>query len=183
MYNPPNFHNVLPATYAPGTSQFNAPYGLSGPAMFALPYARYLAKYGAKREHLATFVVNNRRNDEVEKITAVLTELRDRILKELDAEPHPQLRLFDEDERDQRHQYGQRAEAHKQGRQGLAPGSGFRAHAGCSVRRCTGSDRRIHQWCADGHRERRRRDRQLSGSTHLSPERRAWSLPRRSRTS
>jgi acetyl-CoA acetyltransferase len=62
MHNPPNFHNVLPATRAPGASQFNAPYGLSGPAPFALPYARYLAKYGATREHLATFVVNNRRN-------------------------------------------------------------------------------------------------------------------------
>jgi acetyl-CoA acetyltransferase len=62
MYNPPNFHNVLPATHAPGTGQFSAPFGLSGPAMFALPYARYMAKYGATREHLATFIVNNRRN-------------------------------------------------------------------------------------------------------------------------
>jgi SNF2 family DNA or RNA helicase len=46
-------------------------------------------------------LVTNRRKEEVEKITAVLSELRERILKELAAEPDSQLRLFDEDERDQ----------------------------------------------------------------------------------
>jgi len=46
-------------------------------------------------------LVGNRRDEEVAKITAVLSELREHILVELAAEPDPQLRLFDEDERDQ----------------------------------------------------------------------------------
>ena len=46
-------------------------------------------------------IVEARQTEEVEKITAVLTELRDRILAELHAEPPPQLSLFDDDERDQ----------------------------------------------------------------------------------
>jgi superfamily II DNA or RNA helicase len=46
-------------------------------------------------------IVEARQTEEVEKITAVLTELRDRILTELNAEPPPQLSLFDDDERDQ----------------------------------------------------------------------------------
>jgi hypothetical protein len=54
-----------------------------------------------ERTESLTRVVANRREEEVEKITAVLTELRERILSELAAEPDPQLRLFDEEERDQ----------------------------------------------------------------------------------
>lgn len=57
------------------------------------------------RERLAGVagLVDRRRNEEVEKITAVLAELRERILAELEAPPERQLRLesFDDDERDQ----------------------------------------------------------------------------------
>jgi hypothetical protein len=58
------------------------------------------ARTKERTESLAR-IVANRREEEVEKISAVLVELRERILKELAAEPDPQLRLFDEDERDQ----------------------------------------------------------------------------------
>jgi acetyl-CoA acetyltransferase len=43
--------------------QFLAPYGLADwVTRFAMPYSRYMAKYGATREQMATFVVNNRAN-------------------------------------------------------------------------------------------------------------------------
>jgi SNF2 family DNA or RNA helicase len=54
-----------------------------------------------RTESLVTLVAN-RRDEEAKKITAVLTELRDSIVAELAAEPDPQLRLFNEDEHDQR---------------------------------------------------------------------------------
>jgi acetyl-CoA acetyltransferase len=48
---------------AAGTDQFTRPYGLSHTVMnFALPYSRYMGRYGATREHMATFAVNNRAN-------------------------------------------------------------------------------------------------------------------------
>jgi hypothetical protein len=46
-------------------------------------------------------LVTRRRDDEVEKVTAVLTELRERILQELEQQPPVQLSLLDDDERDQ----------------------------------------------------------------------------------
>jgi hypothetical protein len=46
-------------------------------------------------------LVARRRDEEVEKITAVLSELRERILAELAEEPQIQLSLLDDDERDQ----------------------------------------------------------------------------------
>jgi superfamily II DNA or RNA helicase len=46
-------------------------------------------------------VVAQRCDEEVEKTTAVLTELQERINAELNREPDAQLQLFDEDERDQ----------------------------------------------------------------------------------
>ena len=62
MFNPPGHHNVAAAPRAGGESQFSLPYGFSGPAAFGMPYARYMEKYGAKREHMATHIVNNRKN-------------------------------------------------------------------------------------------------------------------------
>lgn len=44
--------------------QFTAPYGLAGGVvpLFALPYSEYIARYGATREHMATYIVANRAN-------------------------------------------------------------------------------------------------------------------------
>ena len=63
MYSPPGAFGTYTARRSPGESQFTAPYGLANAIMmFSMPYSRYMAKYGAKREHLATFIVNNRKN-------------------------------------------------------------------------------------------------------------------------
>ena len=58
---------------------------------------------GRDRLSGVTGLVERRREDETAKITAVLTELRQSILSELDAPPDPQLRIeaLDDDERDQ----------------------------------------------------------------------------------
>lgn len=47
-----------------GNAQFIYPYGHigAGPANYALIYHRYMEKYGARRDHMATFIVNNRKN-------------------------------------------------------------------------------------------------------------------------
>jgi len=58
------------------------------------------ARTKERTESLARLVAN-RHDDEVEKITAVLAELRERILAELSAPPDVQLRLFDDEEREQ----------------------------------------------------------------------------------
>ena len=52
------------APYASGDSQFMMPYGAGSPiaGMAGFMYSRYMAKYGATREHMATFIVNNRKN-------------------------------------------------------------------------------------------------------------------------
>ncbi len=62
MFNPPGHHNVAAAPRAGGDSQFSLPYGLGGPGVYGMPYSRYMAKYGARREHMATHIVNNRKN-------------------------------------------------------------------------------------------------------------------------
>ena len=70
---------------------------LARPLLSALD-ARARERFGG-----VTGLVRRRRDEEVDKITAVLNELRERILAELDTAPDPQLRLelFDDDERDQ----------------------------------------------------------------------------------
>lgn len=52
------------APYATGTSQFLYPYGHTGhgPAGAAASFHRYMDRYGATREDLGTFVINNRQN-------------------------------------------------------------------------------------------------------------------------
>jgi acetyl-CoA acetyltransferase len=63
MFSPPGAFGIADVRVATGDSQFTAPYGLSNTVMmWAVPYSRYMARYGATREHLATFIVNNRRN-------------------------------------------------------------------------------------------------------------------------
>ena len=64
MHNPssrPYGQVAVPA--AVGEYEYTAPYGI-GDALsrYAMPYSRYLSKYGASREQMATFIVNNRRN-------------------------------------------------------------------------------------------------------------------------
>lgn len=61
MYNPPGKFGRVEITHADGNNQFTHPYGLAHNVMlFALPYARYLWKYGKRREDLAAFIVKNR---------------------------------------------------------------------------------------------------------------------------
>ncbi len=49
---------------AVGGAQFLYPYGHigAGPPAHSLIYRRYMEKYGARREHMASFIVDNRRN-------------------------------------------------------------------------------------------------------------------------
>jgi acetyl-CoA acetyltransferase len=63
MHNPstPGTYNAFTADRAPGNSQFTAPYGVHrGYQYFGSAYRRYMWKYGATREQMATLIVNNR---------------------------------------------------------------------------------------------------------------------------
>lgn len=63
MHNPAGPFGRWEGSEARGPEQFTAPYGLANHVMaFALPYSRYLARYGARREDLGAFIVSNRRN-------------------------------------------------------------------------------------------------------------------------
>jgi len=65
MHNPrdPSREYGFRDSPASGLDQFLRPYGLSHTVMnFALPYSRYMGKYGATREHMATFIAGNRHN-------------------------------------------------------------------------------------------------------------------------
>lgn len=64
MHNPRNtVYGQVAAEAAGGEYEFTAPYG-AGDALsrFAMPYSRYMAKYGAQREHMAAFITTNRFN-------------------------------------------------------------------------------------------------------------------------
>lgn len=54
---------VAEAPHAQGNAAYTAPYGAAGaaPIMFAPAYMRYMKKYGAKREHMAAYVLAARR--------------------------------------------------------------------------------------------------------------------------
>lgn len=63
MYNPAGKFGSFQSTQAPAEAQFTAPYGYANAVMiFAFAYSQYMAKYGATREHMATYVVNSREN-------------------------------------------------------------------------------------------------------------------------
>jgi acetyl-CoA acetyltransferase len=63
MHNPGGKFGRYDQVEATGPDQFRAPYGLGTFVQwFAPAYSRYLALYGAKREHMAAFITNNRRN-------------------------------------------------------------------------------------------------------------------------
>jgi acetyl-CoA acetyltransferase len=63
MHNPPGKYSQLAQPKVGGAAQFTAPWGFGQNVVsFALPWSRYMAKYGATREQLGTFVVRNRAN-------------------------------------------------------------------------------------------------------------------------
>jgi acetyl-CoA acetyltransferase len=63
LHQPRGHYGAWTSNRAAGESQFMAPYGATSIFQWhAMQWQRYMHKYGAKREHLATFVVNSRRN-------------------------------------------------------------------------------------------------------------------------
>jgi acetyl-CoA acetyltransferase len=63
MHNPLGAFGRVTQPRVAGVGQFTAPWGFGHNVIrFALPYSRYMARYGATREHLATFIVRNRAN-------------------------------------------------------------------------------------------------------------------------
>jgi acetyl-CoA acetyltransferase len=63
MYVPPGTYGRATLNEAVGDAQFSAPYGCISPIQWhALVYQHYLQTYGAKREAMATLVLNSRRN-------------------------------------------------------------------------------------------------------------------------
>jgi acetyl-CoA acetyltransferase len=63
MHNPPGQYGRTSQPRVSGESQFTAPWGFGHNVIrFSLPYSRYMGKYGATREHLATFIARNRAN-------------------------------------------------------------------------------------------------------------------------
>ena len=63
MHNPPGKYGSFQATEVGGDAQFTVPYGYANNVMhFAFAYSQYMARYGATREHMATYVVNCRKN-------------------------------------------------------------------------------------------------------------------------
>ncbi len=63
MHNPLGTFGRVSQPRVEGVGQFTAPWGFGHNVIrFAMPYSRYMALYGATREHLATFIVRNRAN-------------------------------------------------------------------------------------------------------------------------
>jgi len=63
LHNPAGRYHANPMREAAGPIQWTAPQGFFGPlAMIALPYNEYLQRYGARRDAMATVVVEARKN-------------------------------------------------------------------------------------------------------------------------
>ena len=63
MHNPGGRYNAYTSNLAVGRHQFTAPYGSHrGYQYYGSAYQRYMHLYGATREHMATLILNNRRN-------------------------------------------------------------------------------------------------------------------------
>ncbi|MEE9285845.1 MAG: thiolase family protein [Dehalococcoidia bacterium] len=63
MHNPGGRYNAYTSNLATGRHQFTAPYGSHrGYQYYGFSYQRYLHRYGATREHMATLILNNRAN-------------------------------------------------------------------------------------------------------------------------
>lgn len=61
MFNPPGRFGRLAGIVADGPDQFTHPYGLAhNVTVFAMPFSRYLSKYGKTREDLAAYITMNR---------------------------------------------------------------------------------------------------------------------------
>jgi acetyl-CoA acetyltransferase len=62
VHVPPGRYSNVTSKYVSGNSQFQVPFGYTSPVSWhAITAQRYMAQYGATREHMATFVVDNRR--------------------------------------------------------------------------------------------------------------------------
>jgi acetyl-CoA acetyltransferase len=63
MHNPKGAFGRVTQPEVTGDAQFTAPWGFGHQVIrFSMPYSRYMARYGATREHLATFIARNRAN-------------------------------------------------------------------------------------------------------------------------
>jgi acetyl-CoA acetyltransferase len=63
LHNPVGRYNSFEGLGATGSQQWTAPYGFVAPAsMMAMPYMEYQQRYGARKEHMATLVVQTRKN-------------------------------------------------------------------------------------------------------------------------
>lgn len=63
LYNPPGRYHENPMLEAHDAAQWIAPYGFWGPPVaIALPYMEYMQRYGARREDMATLLVQIRKN-------------------------------------------------------------------------------------------------------------------------
>jgi acetyl-CoA acetyltransferase len=63
LHNPAGRYNSVTELEAKGFEQWTAPYGFVAPSsMMAMPYMEYQQRYGATREHMATLVVQTRKN-------------------------------------------------------------------------------------------------------------------------
>ena len=63
LHNPRGRYGAWSGNKAPGDAQFMAPYGCTSIFQWhAMAWQRYMHRYKATREHLATFVTNSRRN-------------------------------------------------------------------------------------------------------------------------
>lgn len=63
LHNPPGRYNSFAGLGAEGRQQWGAPYGFVAPSsMIAMPYMEYQQRFGARREDMATLVLQTRRN-------------------------------------------------------------------------------------------------------------------------
>jgi acetyl-CoA acetyltransferase len=63
LHNPVGRYNSMMSLEAQGWDQYTAPYGFVAPSSgIAMPYMEYLQRYGATREHMATLVLQSRKN-------------------------------------------------------------------------------------------------------------------------
>ena len=63
LHNPAGRYNTMMSADAGGWDQWTAPYGFVAPSSgIAMPYMEYQQRYGARREHMATLVLQQRKN-------------------------------------------------------------------------------------------------------------------------
>ena len=63
LHNPKGRYNTMMSQEANGWDQWTAPYGFVAPSSgIAMPYMQYQQRYGARREHMATLVLQARKN-------------------------------------------------------------------------------------------------------------------------